>query len=311
MVIYLEKTMELLYSGESKEYLRNDLERTLSIGLMKGGRAQWQKAEETKKNSILYWSIRTRNSLSPSSSRSFRTQSHWSFITGQSCNSERFLRVHLSQRMCNQFPLHHEFRIDTGRTKFEQKTDGILHVCGSNEQRTQRSEIIDLEAPRLAWYKQKTWKKHQNTVYWVDITLAQKKGLKFYQTRSHSHHPLQYTPSLLYTRGLSRWKSGEIIYEKVYESPRPLPKISFEDIWMKELGSEVAGQAERLPTNPTKDPKSNCTEQGRPVTTKQTSRFECSGNRHTCLSLLECESTNVRTGWPVFQLCASVCWQFR
>ena len=23
---------------------------------------------------------------------------------------------------------------------------------------------IDLEAPRLAWYKQKTWKKHQNTV---------------------------------------------------------------------------------------------------------------------------------------------------
>ena len=24
---------------------------------------------------------------------------------------------------------------------------------------------IDLEAPRLAWYKQKVWKKHQNTVY--------------------------------------------------------------------------------------------------------------------------------------------------
>ena len=35
---------------------------------------------------------------------------------------------------------------------------------------------IDLEAPRLAWYKQKTWKKHQNTVYWDDIKLAQKKG---------------------------------------------------------------------------------------------------------------------------------------
>ena len=46
--------------------------------------------------------------------------------------------------------------------------------------------IIDLEAPRLAWYKQKTWKKHQDTVYWVDIQLAQKKGFKFYQTRSNS-----------------------------------------------------------------------------------------------------------------------------
>ena len=32
-------------------------------------------------------------------------------------------------------------------------------------------DIIDLEAPRLAWSKQKTWKKHQNTVYWVDIKL--------------------------------------------------------------------------------------------------------------------------------------------
>ena len=27
---------------------------------------------------------------------------------------------------------------------------------------------------------------HQNTVYWVDINLAQKKGLKFYQTRSNA-----------------------------------------------------------------------------------------------------------------------------
>ena len=54
-------------------------------------------------------------------------------------NSERFLRVHLSHRMCNQFTLHHEFRTDTRRTKFEQKTDGILHVCGSCEQGTQRS----------------------------------------------------------------------------------------------------------------------------------------------------------------------------
>ena len=34
-------------------------------------------------------------------------------------------------------------------------------------------DVIDLDAPRLAWYKQKTWKKHQNMVYWVDIKLAQ------------------------------------------------------------------------------------------------------------------------------------------
>ena len=47
-------------------------------------------------------------------------------------------------------------------------------------------DTIDLGAPRLAQYMHKTWKKHQNTVYWVDINLAQRKGLKFYQTRSNA-----------------------------------------------------------------------------------------------------------------------------
>ena len=45
---------------------------------------------------------------------------------------------------------------------------------------------IELEAPRLAWYKQKKWKNCQNTVYWVDVKLAQPKGFKFYQTRSNT-----------------------------------------------------------------------------------------------------------------------------
>ena len=44
---------------------------------------------------------------------------------------------------------------------------------------------LDLTKPRLASYKQK-WKRHQNTVYWVDRQLAQRKGLKFYQTRCNA-----------------------------------------------------------------------------------------------------------------------------
>ena len=59
-------------------------------------------------------------------------------------------------------------------------------------------QTIDLEASRLARYVHTTWKQHQNTVYWVDIKLDQKKGLKFYQTRSNAIILLQYTPSLLY-----------------------------------------------------------------------------------------------------------------
>ena len=48
-------------------------------------------------------------------------------------------------------------------------------------------DTVDLIAPRLARYLQTAWKKHQNTVYWVDIKLAQKRGLKFYQTRSNAN----------------------------------------------------------------------------------------------------------------------------
>ena len=44
---------------------------------------------------------------------------------------------------------------------------------------------LDLTKPRLASYKQK-WKRHQDTVYWIDIQLAQNKGFKFYQTRSNA-----------------------------------------------------------------------------------------------------------------------------
>ena len=47
-------------------------------------------------------------------------------------------------------------------------------------------EKINLGAPRLARYVHKAWKKHQNTVYWVDIKLVQKEGLKFFQTRSNA-----------------------------------------------------------------------------------------------------------------------------
>ena len=74
-------------------------------------------------------------------------------------------------------------------------------------------DTIDLEAPRLAQYMQTAWKKHQNTVYWVDIKLAQKKGLKFYQTRSnaiilYNTLPAYYIPKVV------RMETAEIIYEK-------------------------------------------------------------------------------------------------
>ena len=70
-----------------------------------------------------------------------------------------------------------------------------------------------MKAPRLAQYMQTAWKKHQNTVHWVDIRLAQKKGLKNYEMRSnaiilHETLPAYCIPKVL------RMEIGEVIYEK-------------------------------------------------------------------------------------------------
>ena len=47
-------------------------------------------------------------------------------------------------------------------------------------------EHIDFSVPRRAQYLHSLWKKHQDAVFWVDINLAIRKGLTFYQTRSNA-----------------------------------------------------------------------------------------------------------------------------
>ena len=165
--------------------------------------------------------------------------------------------------MCNQFTFHHQFRIDTGRTKFEQKTDSIFLLVDAMDKEHKDPDTIDLEAPRLAQNIQKAWKKYQNTVYWVDIKLAQKKGVKFYQTRSNAIILYSTLPACCIPK-VVRMEIGEIIHEKVFESPELPPKISLRHDWMKELGSEVARQPEgSQPTQPNPNPNHDRT--GRPV----------------------------------------------
>ena len=99
---------------------------------------------------------------------------------------------------------------------------------------------VDLTEPRLAWYKQKTWKRHPDTVYWVDIQLAQRKGLKFYQTRSNAIILYDTLPAYCIPKVVVM-ESGEIIYEKVHVCHLDLlQRFPFKDNWMKELDSEVA-----------------------------------------------------------------------
>ena len=84
-------------------------------------------------------------------------------------------------------------------------------------------EKKDLNVARRARYVHSAWKKHQDAVYWVDIDLAIRKGLTFYQTRSNAvilqgTHPAYCMPKVV------RLKTGEVLYDKLYMSPRTPPK---------------------------------------------------------------------------------------
>ena len=94
-------------------------------------------------------------------------------------------------------------------------------------------EKIDLNVPRRAKYLHTAWKKHQDAENWVDIDLAIRKGLTFYQTR------LNEIPKVV------RLKTGEVFFEKAYMSPRPPPKISLRHDWTKEFGSKVDRQPQK------------------------------------------------------------------
>ena len=107
---------------------------------------------------------------------------------------------------------------------------------------------IDFNEPRRAQYLHSAWKKYQDAVFWVDINLAIQKGLTFYQTRSNAII-LQGTLPAYCIPKVVRLKTGEVLYEKSYMSPRPPPKISsrHDHDWTRgndELGSTVDQQPE-------------------------------------------------------------------
>ena len=74
--------------------------------------------------------------------------------------------------------------------------------------------------PRITVYKN-TWRVHQHTVYWCN--LAQRKGLQFYQTRSHAI-ALFNTPLAICFEKVVYIKIGEDVHCKLHQSTR-LPRV--------------------------------------------------------------------------------------
>ena len=143
-------------------------------------------------------------------------------------------------------------------------------------------EYIDYSAPRRARYLQNAWKRHQDTVFWVDIDLGIREGLMFYQTRSNAIILQGTLPAHCIVR-VERLRSGEKLYEKQYRSPRPPPKISLKHDLNWSKGNNQGSRVEHRPvgkfvqqslgetlqsgsSKPTQSPKPIEDRTGQPVT---------------------------------------------
>ena len=76
--------------------------------------------------------------------------------------------------------------------------------------------------------------------FWVDIDLAIKEGLTFHQTRSNAII-LQGTLPAHCTLKVERLRTGEVLYERRYLSPRPPPKISLKHDHDWNKGNDQSG----------------------------------------------------------------------
>ena len=208
------KMMERLNSGEQKIIFRTIL-CILDIGLTKSGRAQWQKEEETRKDTSIV----------------LIHQEKTFFI------SELFKVVQDAIPLILLCRTMYLFRTTSPSTFIMSDVQSMyipntFLIVDPMDKNHKDPEIVDLKAPRRAQNMQTAWKRHQNTVYWVDINLALKKGLN--AIILHETLPGYCIPKV------ARMETGEVIHEKVYASPRPPPKISLKQDWKREMGSEDA-----------------------------------------------------------------------
>ena len=96
--------------------------------------------------------------------------------------------------------------IPGGQNLSKRQTVFFLPVDLVNEEHKD-PDTVNLKAPRLAWYMHQAWKRHQNTVYRVDINLALKKGIDSGSIR-HDRTPSFFTrhSQLIVSRKLFGWK---------------------------------------------------------------------------------------------------------
>ena len=230
MEIYLVKTMERLNSGEQKTILRNIHFLYCHHWSDDKWKKAWQQEEETRKdfNIVLIHQDSGRSLFDPLQDNVVIPSDFFQYIYHVGC----VINLHL---------IINSVLILGGQHLSNRQTVFFLLVDPMDKYHKDPDKI-DLEAPRLAQYMHAAWKKRQNTVYWVDINLAQKKGLKFYQTRSnaillHETLPAYCLPKVVRMETRSRIREGICVTSSS-------SKIYLKHDWMKELASGIVQRPE-------------------------------------------------------------------
>ena len=175
----LEKKMEQVNFGGWRGSSSQDSPNlcTLVNSIMDRSPAKRRRTQE--KFSVLYWFDWTGNSLSPCYPRSFKRKSCGSVFTGQCIDPRQLLWVHFSCRMLLQCALYIEAGLIAGGKNASQDRQKVFSTA-VHPLATHCHKQIEFDLSKL--------RVHQDAVYWIDIRLALKKGLMFFQTRSKRKH---------------------------------------------------------------------------------------------------------------------------
>ena len=233
--------MERFISGESKKIFRIS-SHTLLNGLTVSGKYVWQEEEETREDSSTVLILQEQLCISElfgdfqdAILLILRHRIMWYFRATSSSTYHVGCALDLHSIISLGLILE-------GQSLSKRQAVFFLLVDLMDESHKD-PKVIDLSVPRHAQYLHKAWKRHQDAVYWVDINLATAKRLKFYQTRSNAIILQETLPAYCIPK-VVRMETGEVIYEKVFMSPRPPLKISLKHEWKRELGSEHAQRSE-------------------------------------------------------------------
>ena len=114
--------------------------------------------------------------------------------------------------------------ISGGKSNRKDRQSVFFRAVNPMDDNQDLEEVQDnLHKPRIAPYKH-TWRSHQNTVFWCNLKLAQRKGLRFYQTRSYAITLSDTLPAICIDKVVCM-KTREELHCRICKSLR-LPRVT-------------------------------------------------------------------------------------